>query len=142
MSWDSQLQEYMIDTGSCIGAALAQASDGAFYAAAPVEAEAGWAIVYADPQERDVAQEDGSTKKVMINEATQLKSLMDNLKAPPGGLWLGGKKFNINRMADDEECGEGTCKWAFGMSGKTGVHIVTTGSPILTSFIFNLPHSH
>jgi len=44
------------------------------------------------------------------------------------------KKFNINRMADDEECGEGTCKWAFGMSGKTGVHIVTTGSQILAGF--------
>merc|ERR1712151_1300728 len=78
---------------------------------------AGWAIVYADPQERQIAQEDGSTKAVTINEATQLKSLMDNMKTPPGGVWLADKKFNINRMADDEECGEGTCKWAFGMSG-------------------------
>jgi len=90
--------------------------------------------VYKDPHEEDIAQEDGTYKKITINEAAQLKSLMDNLKAPPGGVWLGGKKFNINRMADDEECGEGTCKWAFGMSGKTGVHIVTTGSQILAGF--------
>merc|ERR1711879_1045048 len=131
----AQLQEYMIDTGHCIGAAMAQQTDGAFYAAAPVANEAGWAIVYKDPHEEDIMQEDGSTKKVMINEGTQLKSLMDNLKAPPGGVWLGGKKFNMNRMADDEECGKAqTCKWAFGMSGKTGVHIVMTESQILAGF--------
>merc|ERR1712179_820994 len=113
----------------------AQQSDGAFYAAAPTAGEAGWAIVFKDPHEEDVAQEDGSTKKITINEATQLKKLMTDLKTPPGGVWLGGKKFNINRTADDEECGEGTCKWAFGMSGKTGVHIVTTGSQILAGFL-------
>merc|ERR1711862_950606 len=98
------VQEYMIDTGGCMGAAMAQQSDGAFYAAAPTADEAGWAIVFKDPHEEDIAQEDGSTKKITINEATQLKSLMDDLKSPPGGVWLGGKKFNINRMADDEEC--------------------------------------
>ena len=44
---------------------------------------------YKDPHEIEQAQEDGSTKKITINEANQLKSLMDNLKAPPGGVWLG-----------------------------------------------------
>merc|ERR1711879_632485 len=125
---------YMIDTGHCIGAAMAQQSDGAFYAAAPVANEAGWAIVYQDPHEEDIMQEDGSTKKVLINEGTQLKSLMDNLKTPPGGVWFGGKKFIFNRFADDEECGETTCKWAIGMSGKTGVHVVTTATQILAGF--------
>ena len=33
-------------------------------------------------------------------------------------------------MADDEECFEDSCKRAFDMSGKQGVHIVTTGSQI------------
>merc|ERR1712232_1427970 len=84
-------------TGSCIAAAMAQQSDGAFYAAAPTADEAGWALVYKDPHEEDIAQEDGSTKKITINEATQLKSLMDNLKSPPGGFWLAGKKIQYKQ---------------------------------------------
>merc|ERR1711879_687587 len=81
-------------------AAMAQQSDGAFEAAAPVANEAGWVIVFKEPHEEDIMQEDGSTKKVLIIEGTQLKSSMDNFT---GGVWFGGKKFTFNRFAEDEE---------------------------------------
>ena len=134
MSWDSQLQEYMLDGGACSAAALAQMSDGAFYAAAPVADEAGWAMVFKDPHEQKIMQEDGSEKAITINEATQLKSLMDNLKTPAGGVWLGGIKYTVPRFVAEEELGEGTCKWCFGAAPKKGVHMITTGTQILCGF--------
>ena len=51
-------------------------TDGAFYAAAPIEAEVRWAMVFKDPHEEQVMQEDGSEKGIAIEEIVQLKSLM------------------------------------------------------------------
>ena len=40
-SWDQSLEEWLITEGYCYAAGMAQLEDGAFYAAAPQEAEVG-----------------------------------------------------------------------------------------------------
>ena len=55
-SWDWTLQEWLTDTGSCYAAAMAQKADGAMYAAAPTENDAGWADVYAEDHEQEILQ--------------------------------------------------------------------------------------
>ena len=40
-SWDQSLEEWLITEGYCYAAGMAQLDDGAFYAAAPQEAEVG-----------------------------------------------------------------------------------------------------
>mmetsp|Transcript_75187 Transcript_75187/g.178683 ORF Transcript_75187/g.178683 Transcript_75187/m.178683 type:complete len:167 (+) Transcript_75187:111-611(+) len=134
-SWDAQLQEYMIDSEQCIAAGLAQLEDGAFYAAAPVAGEAGWGIIYKEDHEEDILQEDGeTTKKVTITESTTLKATIDNLKAPPEGLWLGGNKYRITKTDAKEESGDYTFKWVQGNYPKHGVHIVATNTQIIVGF--------
>merc|ERR1712107_955431 len=100
---DSTLQEWTTDYYKEVCASgLAQQTDGAFYAAAPVADDAGWERIYKDDHEEDILQEDGETvKKVMINEAATLKAAVDTLKSPPSGLWLGGKKYRVCRVDKD-----------------------------------------
>merc|ERR1712136_338299 len=74
---DESLQEWTTATGNAEAAALAQLADGAFYAACPTVGEAGWGIVYKDDHEEEILQADGETvKKVMVNEASTLLSVV------------------------------------------------------------------
>merc|ERR1712232_1350647 len=78
---------------------------------------------------------DGSVKKVWINEAVNLKSVVDNLKAPPEGLWLGGKKYRITRTDAAEESGDCSMTWIQANFTKHGVHIIkTSGKQIVCGF--------
>jgi len=136
-SWDASLQEYMIDPGTCSAAGLAQQSDGAFYAAAPVAEEAGWAIIFKEDHEEDILQEDGETyKKMTINEAKCLLTASTEYKAPEGGMWMGGKKYQITQKDLDMEIGENAykVKYIFCTRVKGGAHIVITTSQILVGF--------
>merc|ERR1712134_134279 len=95
-SWDATIAEWLISEGYCYAGALAQTTDGAFYAAAPVEAEEGWGFVYKEDHEEQITQEDGTDKAMTINEAANLKELVDHLeKTPAGGLWFGGIKYRV-----------------------------------------------
>eukprot|EP00450_Noctiluca_scintillans_P039645 CAMPEP_0194477128 /NCGR_PEP_ID=MMETSP0253-20130528/900_1 /TAXON_ID=2966 /ORGANISM="Noctiluca scintillans" /LENGTH=163 /DNA_ID=CAMNT_0039316055 /DNA_START=62 /DNA_END=553 /DNA_ORIENTATION=+ len=133
--WDESLQEWTTATGNAEAAALAQLSDGAFYAACPTEGEAGWGIVFKDDHEEDILQADGETvKKVTVNEASTLLSVVTNLKAPAEGFWLGGNKYRITRTDENEECGDHTLKWIQANYPKHGVHIVVTKSQIVVGF--------
>ena len=135
MSWDESLQEWTTATGNAEAAALAQLADGAFYAACPTAGEAGWGIVYKDDHEEEILQADGETvKKVMVNEASTLLSVVTTGKAPPEGLWLGGNKYRITRTDDNEECGDHTLKWIQANYPKHGVHIIVTKSQIVVGF--------
>eukprot|EP00971_Amphidinium_carterae_P156439 3100914-Amphidinium_carterae.1 len=125
----------MLDTELCTAAGLAQLEDGAFYAAAPTAEEAGWGIIFKEDHEEEILQEDGETvKKVTINEASTLKATIDNLKAPPEGLWLGGQKYRITRTDAKEEVGDTQCKWVQGNYPKHGVHIICTNTQIIVGF--------
>ena len=53
-SWDTTVEEGLISEGSCFLGALDQLEDGAFYAAAPVEGDEGWCIVFAHAHGEDV----------------------------------------------------------------------------------------
>jgi profilin-like protein len=127
-SWDATIEEWLIAEGYCSAGALAQASDGAFYAAAPVAGEAGWAIVYADDHEELITQEDMSEKKMTINEATNLLAMVTHatFKAPPSGLWLGGTKYRVTQSDPALESGDYTFKYVMVNAPKKGVHILVT----------------
>jgi len=134
-SWDGTLEEWVVSEGYCYAAGMAQLEDGMYYAAAPVEGEAGWGFIYKDDHEEDILQDDGeTTKKITISESVALKTLMDTGKAPTGGLWLAGNKYQVPQYKKDEEIGEYTFVWAFASKPKMGVHIVSTGSQIVAGY--------
>merc|ERR1740121_352286 len=133
-SWDQTIDEWLCQEGYCFAGGLAQCEDGAFYAAAPVADEAGWGHIYADDHVQEIEQEDGSTKKMTINEATALKAVIDNQKAPASGLWLGGHKYRIVQSDKAFESGDYTFVWVFASRPKMGVHMVSTGSQIVCAF--------
>jgi len=138
--WDSTLSEWVVDEGYCYAAAMAQQADGAFYAAAPATDEAGWAFVYADPAERDIMQDDGTTKKVTITEATQLWQTYDNLKngkippGAPGGLWFAGSKYTITSSDPEFEMGDNKFPMMTCQKPKHGAVVVGTASQIVVGF--------
>ena len=133
-AWDPTLEEWVTSEEFCCAAGMAQATDGNFYAAAPVAGDEGWGYIFKDPHEEDVMQEDGSTKKILMDEGWQLKSLVENGKNPEGGIWFGGEKYTIPQIDKNFEMGENTFFWAFGARPKKGVHIVSTGSQIVCGF--------
>ena len=61
--------------------------DGVFYTACPMEGEADWTIVHKDEHEEEILQSDDEiVKKVMINEASTLLSVVTTGKAPQEGF--------------------------------------------------------
>jgi len=96
-SWDNTLEEWLMSEGFCCAAGLAQLEDGAFYAAAPVADEAGWGIIYAEDHEKDITQDDMSTKKVTITESATIKECAQGGKHKLG-LWIAGEKWNITKQ--------------------------------------------
>mmetsp|Transcript_46431 Transcript_46431/g.104346 ORF Transcript_46431/g.104346 Transcript_46431/m.104346 type:complete len:169 (-) Transcript_46431:119-625(-) len=133
-SWDTTIEEWLISEGFCCAGALAQTTDGAFYAAAPVADEAGWAIVFKEDHEETILNDDMSEKKMTINEASTLLSSVNDLKAPNGGLWLGGLKYTITQTESAFESGDYTFKTIFANRPKKGVHIAVTTSSIVAGF--------
>ena len=134
-SWDGTVDEWLISEGYCSAGALAQGSDAFFYAAAPVAGEAGWALVYKEDHEQDIMQEDMTEKKMTINEPTNLKFAVENGKAPPSKLWLGGEKYAVTQYNAAEEIAEKSCTYLFANKPKKGVHIVKTpGDQIIAGF--------
>eukprot|EP00746_Dinoflagellata_sp_MGD_P160820 gnl/MRDRNA2_/MRDRNA2_87747_c0_seq1.p1 gnl/MRDRNA2_/MRDRNA2_87747_c0~~gnl/MRDRNA2_/MRDRNA2_87747_c0_seq1.p1 ORF type:complete len:166 (-),score=48.73 gnl/MRDRNA2_/MRDRNA2_87747_c0_seq1:147-644(-) len=132
--WDAILQEWTVDTGYCYAGGLANAEDGAFYAAAPVEGEAGWGLIYADDEEKEILQEDGETKKKeMISEAATLLEALSTGRAKKG-LWLGGEKYSVVQYDKEFESGDATFTTVFANRPKKGVHIVSTGSQVAVGF--------
>jgi profilin-like protein len=112
-----------------------QVADGAFYAAAPVEGDAGWNIIYADEHEEKILQDDGVTEKPMsINEGWQMKQLLDTGKTPAGGVWFAKEKYTVPQCDLKFEMGENTFAWAMACRPKKGAHIVSTGSQIVAGF--------
>merc|ERR1712203_1236391 len=132
-AWDGTLEEWVVSEGHCVAAGMAQCTDGAFYAAAPVAGDAGWGIIYKEDHQQDIMQEDGvTTKKMTINEGWQMKQLLETGKTPPGGVWFCGEKYTVPQVDKAFEMGENTFGWAFAARPKKGVHIVSTGSQIVT----------
>ena len=121
---------------------MASVADGAFYAAAPVAGDAGWGIIYAEDHEEKILQDDGVTEKPMtINEAWQMKQLMDTGNTPAGGIWFNKEKYTVHRIDLNYEGDKNTFAYAMairparlrGQKGG-GVHIVSTGSNIVAGF--------
>jgi len=140
-SWDQTIDDWLCGEealNACCAGGLAQQEDGMFYAAAPVAAEAGWALIYKEDHEEDVLQEDGeTTKKQTISESVALKGLASTGKAPQSGLWFAGEKYRITRFGD-EELGEKTVKWYFCAAALSanqgGAHVVVTTTQIVVGF--------
>merc|ERR1712061_913653 len=95
-SWDSTVEEWVLSEGHDYAAFMAQCTDGAAYAAAPVADEAGWGFIWKDDHEEDVEQDDGTSKKVTINEPTAILEAITAGKTK-NGLYIGGLKYNITR---------------------------------------------
>ena len=134
-AWDGTLEEWVTSEGHCSAAGMAQVTDGAFYAAAPVANDQGWGAIYKEDHAEDILQDDGvTTKKVTINEGWQLKLLMDTGKTPAGGVWFAGEKYTVPQTDLKFEMGENTFGWAFAARPKKGVHIVSTGNQIVAGF--------
>merc|ERR1719291_1252948 len=64
-------------------------------------------MIYADDHEKDITQDDMSTKKMTINEAATIKEVAQG-KKHAHGLWIAGEKWNITKQEKlelgDEEC--------------------------------------
>jgi hypothetical protein len=107
--WGAYLEEYLTNptetpdkVGACVAAMLIGA-DGAAYAAAPTAGDAGWGLIYADPHEEDILQDDGETyKKMTVDENKAIIAAFEKKRAPPEGLWIAGKKFKFIGCAEDE----------------------------------------
>lgn len=134
--WSPIVQEWTVDTGYCCAGALANAEDGALYAAAPTtastaESTVGWDLVYAADADRDIMQEDGSTKPMPICEAATLKEATNPPGRPKHGLWIGGNKYSVVQFDPEFESGDATFITAFANRPKKGVHLVSTGTTIV-----------
>merc|ERR1712217_384757 len=133
-SWDNTVEEWLISEGYCCGAALAYKESCEMFAAAPIEGEKGWGVVYAEPKERDVDLEgDGNSKKLLIVETEQLKKALETKRSPPGGLYLGGVKYMVTQ-ARDEEVSDKSIPYIFATRPKAGVHICTTPNYVILAF--------
>lgn len=138
--WDQVVQDWLITPGACIAGGLANKADCNFYAAAPIEGEKGWGIIYKDPHEEDMLQEDGvTTKKVMITESAQLLKAVTEGRVS-GGIWIGGVNFKCVQNEMEMEVGEGKCTWVFvatndmdrtGKNVKGGAHIMATDTTVV-----------
>merc|ERR1711862_803806 len=144
-SWDSTLDEWLTSSSAegrepCWAAALAQKEgDASLYAAAPAANEEGWSIVYADPKEQTILQDDGSEKTVAITEADCLKFMIqamekDNAHAgsikPPNGLFIAGVKWTITQLSK-EDIGDKSLPVAFITRPKMGGFVILTDTQVL-----------
>merc|ERR1711862_299410 len=91
----------------CFAAGMAQCADGAFYAAAPMGNDEGWTAIFAESHEIDVLQDDGeTTKKEWVDEAKNLKALVETGKKPYGGIWFGKQAYKLVQHDKAFEMGE------------------------------------
>lgn len=135
MTWDNMLDEYLIATKGCIGAALASRTDYTLYAAAPVEpTNKGWDIMYKAPyKEKIPGAEEGQETEVDIDEAATLKETVetDIMVSGPAklGLWLGGVRFRVvQREVEDNYI------WVCAVNkDKQGAHILATQTQVLVT---------
>merc|ERR1711865_955418 len=126
-AWDATLEEWVLSEGYCAGAAMAQAADGAFYAACPQAEEEGWKLLYAADHTEKILQDDGVTEKdTLINEAWNLKTLMETGKKPDGGCWIAGIKYNISQTSLDYESGDYTFARMLLQAPKRGIIAIKT----------------
>lgn len=132
--WSQWLQEYLIDTGNCYAAGLAQTTDHVIYAAAPVAGDEGWNKLYAEPgTKRPITQDDGTTKDIEITESEALRDALAWPKGgnPPYGLWIGGIKYQLSNNDEEFELENGTVKWVFAAGKKSGAHIIATEKNVI-----------
>lgn len=130
-SWDAIIDEWLVATNSCVGTALCGRADYNMYAAAPVEADKGWEIMYKEPYTGKLATEDGGEKDVAITESATLKEAVetDIMKSAPSetGLWVGGKRFRVVKREEEENY-----VWVFATNNqKEGIHIMATATSVL-----------
>ena len=142
-SWDQTTDEWLVKPGHCNAGGMAQLESGGFYAAAPVEGEAGWGIICKVPAyEQDITQDDGSVKKMMIDEMELLHTFVTAYKEgkrpeSATGLWMGGTKYTITSNKTDEDLPKGEqdpIPWFFGAAPKKGVHFCITKSQVVAGF--------
>lgn len=137
-SWDKILQEWLVDSGHCCAAALAQTADYQLYAAAPTANEEGWALVYKDAHTEPIMQDDGNEIPTLINESETLKAaIAADLKTtgpPKNGLWFGGEKYKVIQKDDAFESGESKFIWLLCTRPKKGAHIIVTKASVLVCF--------
>jgi len=128
--WTTQLQEYLVANKSNYAACLGfDTSSFQIERMAPAEQ---WDLVYADSSERPVTQEDGTSKKILIDEhACMMKILKgdegdESKSGTKTGLWIAGLKYQVlDRKADFEVNNETVCL-IHAKNKKKGAHIVQT----------------
>merc|ERR1712150_39832 len=60
-------------------------------------------LIYKDPHEEDILQEDGeTTKKMKVDEAKCLVETSKTSRAPPEGIWINGQKFKFIGCVEEE----------------------------------------
>merc|ERR1712150_2020 len=129
------VQEWLLDEGYCCAGALANLEDGAMYAAAPAANEEGWGLIFAEPHEEEIMQEDMTTKKVTVDEAVCLHAVISTGKKHANGIWIGGEKYNMTKC-EKETIAEKEAQHIFCNRPKKGVHIIATETNIVVA-MFN-----
>merc|ERR1712046_201163 len=78
---------------------MGQLEDGNFYAAAPVEGEAGWGLVFAEDYQEKCLQDDGVTEKSLdVWEGAGLKSAIETGKKPEWAFVLVATSTTLRSM--------------------------------------------
>ncbi len=99
-SWDAILEEQLVSGGHCYAGGLANASDCAFYAAAPVAEGEGWKHVWSEEHQQDIQVDVDKFEKKRINENEILQHALET-GSVSGGLWLGQSKYKLVQYDPD-----------------------------------------
>merc|ERR1712113_1088484 len=90
---NATVKEWLIDEGYCYAGFVAGKADCVIYGAAAGADEGDkWELVYAEPQEREIAISDEETKKVQVDETNILWEIISdgNKGKYENGIWFGG----------------------------------------------------
>ena len=129
-SWDEILEQQLISEGHCVAGGLANTSDCAFYAAAPMQDNAGWYKVWSEEHEQQVQVSEDKFESRKINESAILMEALSNGVAPLG-LWFAKNKYKVvSRDADFEVNGKSVVL-LFANKPKGGAHVVSTGITVV-----------
>merc|ERR1719270_1349724 len=87
--WNATVKEWLIDEGYNYAGFVGGK-----------EEQDKWELVYAKPQEREIAISDEETKKVSVDETNCLWEIITegNKGKFPNGIWFGGTKYTLVRQ--------------------------------------------
>eukprot|EP00927_Polykrikos_kofoidii_P003481 TRINITY_DN11382_c0_g3_i1.p1 TRINITY_DN11382_c0_g3~~TRINITY_DN11382_c0_g3_i1.p1 ORF type:complete len:244 (-),score=29.01 TRINITY_DN11382_c0_g3_i1:297-1028(-) len=96
--WNAYLDQWFVQPGHCTAVGLADRNSGVLFASVPENV--GLEHLYSDTHEETFLQDDGTLRRVCINEPRALTDAIAG-KGLHRGVWLGGKRYRVIRHEKD-----------------------------------------